>query len=51
LLSDPESTRPSDEERSDDYGHAWFATSHSEAALRRFEEALAKFRGLVSGRH
>jgi len=48
LLSDPEETMPTDETRGTDYGHTWYATSHSEAALRRrFEKAVDTFMEVV----
>jgi len=46
-LPDPESTMPGEELRTTDYGRTWYATSNSEAALRRFEEVLTTFRELV----
>jgi hypothetical protein len=33
----------SDSERKCDFNHTWFATADNEAALHRFEEALATF--------
>jgi hypothetical protein len=48
-LPDPEASMPSEEERTTDNGHTWYATSHSEAALRRFEKVLATFTELVLG--